>query len=60
MDKAFSEIAVGSVFQFNNVQYTKTNDIRVSCCKVINAHETSNKNNTTYIPPTTIVSTMNG
>lgn len=30
----FNEVAVGEKFKFNNVEYTKIPEVRVSCCKV--------------------------
>ena len=30
----FHELAVGERFKFNNVEYTKIAEVRVSCCKV--------------------------
>jgi len=30
----FHEVAVGDRFKFNNVEYTKIAEVRVSCCKV--------------------------
>ena len=44
MNKPFEQIAVGSKFIHNNKTYTKTDNIRVSCCKSINAIcDTDNK-----------------
>jgi hypothetical protein len=30
----FNELGVGEKFKFNNVEYTKIPEVRISCCKV--------------------------
>lgn len=30
----FHELAVGERFKFNNIEYTKIAEVRISCCKV--------------------------
>lgn len=41
----FGSLAVNSTFVYNGVSYTKTETVRVSCCKSVNAvnAETSNR-----------------
>jgi len=51
MSKPFSEVAVGSVFTYNGIQYTKTADERVSCCKIINAVDVNNPKNRIFFQP---------
>ena len=55
MNKAFETLQVGDRFYLNDREYVKTQDIRVSCCKTINAKEVTNSSNTLYIQPTTMV-----
>lgn len=42
MNKQFKDILVGERFSFNNETYTKIEEERVSCCKVLNALQESN------------------
>jgi hypothetical protein len=30
----FHEVAVGEIFKFNNQEYVKIPEVRVSCCKI--------------------------
>jgi hypothetical protein len=30
----FHEVPVGEKFKYNNIEYTKTEEVRVSCCKI--------------------------
>ena len=41
-EKKFSELNVNDRFFVNGTEYVKTETVRVSCCKSINAHEASN------------------
>lgn len=59
MEKPFSEVAVGTVFTLNGTSYMKTQDVRISCCKTINATASTDSNNRIFVPLTTIV-TING
>lgn len=44
MNKVFKDLNVGEKFSYNNEIYTKVEDERVSCCKVLNAvKETNNE-----------------
>ena len=38
----FSELAVGDKFIANGTEYVKTDTVKVSCCKSVNAKQTSN------------------
>lgn len=38
----FSEVAVGQKFRMNNIEYTKTEAVKVSCCKSLNAVKLEN------------------
>lgn len=42
MIKKFSEIEVGARFFVDNIEYIKTQAVKVSCCVTINAEETNN------------------
>lgn len=39
----FSELSVGQKFKINEVEYTRIEDIKVSCCKKLNAIDNSNQ-----------------
>ena len=55
MNKLFSELAVGDRFTYNNQQYVKVQDVRVSCCRTVNCHVVGNANNKLFIHPSTTV-----
>jgi len=38
----FSEVAVGQKFKWNDAEYTKTEAVKVSCCKSLNAVKLEN------------------
>lgn len=59
MQKTFNEISVGDKFIVNGAEYTKIQEVRVSCCKSINAQATANADNRTYFSQDTLV-TING
>jgi hypothetical protein len=40
--KKFSDIANGTKFTFNGIEYTKIPEERISCCQFYNAVQTSN------------------
>lgn len=55
MEKTLGDIAVGQDFKVNNQEFTKINDIRVNCCKVLNCHVKDDVNNKTFFPNNTVV-----
>jgi hypothetical protein len=57
MNKAFSELKVGDRFTLNAVEYVKTQEVRVSCCRAINCQAVNDTNNKQYVQPSTTVST---
>jgi len=59
MNKNFSELAVGERFTLNGVEYVKTQEVKVSCCRSINCQAISDPNTKTYIQSSTTV-TVNG
>jgi hypothetical protein len=56
VDKTFSEIAVGSQFTVNGIEYVKTDTVRVSCCQSINAHVLNDQNARVFFQDSTTVS----
>jgi hypothetical protein len=55
MTKKFSELAIGERFVLNGVEYIKTQEVRVSCCRSINAQLTNDANNKTFVSGNTVV-----
>ncbi len=55
MNKLFQDLKVGDRFLYNGQEFVKTEDIRVSCCRTINAKASNDNSNTTYIQPGTSV-----
>ena len=41
MEKNFSELSTGTKFSVNGIEYVKTEEVRISCCKVVNAYASS-------------------
>lgn len=46
----FSEVSVGQKFKMNNIVYEKIEQLKVSCCRSINAKRTDN-NETLMVQP---------
>lgn len=55
MNKQFKDLADGEIFKHNSLEYKKIALVKVSCCRSINAEETTNANNRTFIQPLTEV-----
>lgn len=55
MEKQFSELAVGEKFTIGAMEYVKIEDVRVSCCRSINAQLVSDSNQKTFFQPSTVV-----
>lgn len=51
MNKVFTELTDGEVFTFNNAEYRKIAQVKVSCCRSINAEEVNNTSNRVFIIP---------
>lgn len=49
--KQFQDVQVNEEFTFNGVQYKKIDEVRVSCCRCINACLVSDPNNKVQIKP---------
>jgi hypothetical protein len=55
MNKTFGELSQGSRFILNGTEYVKVQEVKVSCCRTVNAELVSDSNNRTYIQPSTVV-----
>lgn len=51
----FKDVAVGSKFFVNEVEYSRVQDTRISCCKTINAIATANPKDRKQLSATTEV-----
>lgn len=51
MNKQFKDLADGEIFKHNNLEYKKIAQVKISCCKSINAEEAANAGNRTFIGP---------
>jgi hypothetical protein len=51
MNKQFKDILEGELFKHNNLEYKKIAAVKVSCCRSINAEDTTNTNNKIFIQP---------
>lgn len=60
MEKEFNLVSVGEKFSVNGIEYSKIPEVRISCCKSINAQATTNSNQRTFFPGNTIVTVNNG
>jgi hypothetical protein len=47
----FKTLSVGQVFTYDNKQYIRVADQKVSCCKILNAAETNNPDTKIMIKP---------
>ena len=55
MNKTFGELSVGDRFTYNNQEFVKKEEVRISCCQTINACATNDSNNRVYIQPSSLV-----
>lgn len=55
MEKKFEELAVGDKFTINNLDYVKTEEVRVSCCRSINCQLVTDANQKAFFPASTVV-----
>lgn len=58
--KPLSEIAVGSTFVHNSTEYKRIEDLRVSCCRVVNCVRVSDGSNEFVAPNTLVEEKVNG
>lgn len=57
LTKTLDQVAVGENFKVNNVEYTKIQEARVSCCRSVNCHVSGDGNQKTFFPGNTVVET---
>lgn len=55
MQKNFSDLPVDSKFTVNGVEYVKVPEIKVSCCRSVNAHVADQPAQRTFFAPGTPV-----
>lgn len=55
MEQKLENVAVGTKFTVNNVEYVKTEEVRVSCCRSINCQVASDANQKAFFPGSTVV-----
>lgn len=55
MEKSFAELKAGDRFTLNGIEYIKTEDVRVSCCRVVNAYSAADASQTMQFAPETRV-----
>jgi hypothetical protein len=51
MIKTFSELENGTKFVYKGTEYEKVAQVKISCCKNINAQSTANAKIRTFIAP---------
>ena len=59
MEKKFGEVSVGDRFTLNGIEYVKTPDVRISCCRSVNCQSMSNPEQKDFISLETVVN-VNG
>lgn len=57
LTKTLDQVVVGETFTVNNVEYTKIQETRISCCRSVNCHVSSDENQRTFFPGNTVVET---
>jgi len=55
MQKTLNDVPVNATFTVNGVEYRKINEVKVSCCRSINAEVVANSANRTFFPGNTLV-----
>jgi hypothetical protein len=55
MEKQFSQLEIGEQFTVNGIEYTKAQEVKISCCKSVNCYASANTNQKTYFPGNTLV-----
>lgn len=51
MNKKFNELKEGAVFKYNGLDYKKVPQVKVSCCRSLNAQEVNNQQNQIFVQP---------
>jgi hypothetical protein len=57
LTKTLDQVAVGENFKVNNIEYTKIQETRVSCCRSVNCHVSNDTKQRTFFPGNTVVET---
>lgn len=55
MNKNFADVKVGDRFTLNGKEYVRIQDVRISCCKSVNAHAVENSGDRIFVQPTVVV-----
>lgn len=55
MQMLLSDVPVNATFVVNGITYKKVTEVKVSCCKSINAEVEGNPSNKTFFPTNTLV-----
>ena len=55
----FTDLKTGDRFSYNGTEYIKIDEVRISCCKLINCQAAQDPNNRIQIPQNAQV-TING
>jgi hypothetical protein len=55
MQTLLNDVPVNANFVVNGITYKKVTEVKVSCCKSINAEVVGNPNNKTFFPGNTLV-----
>lgn len=53
--KEFKDVADGELFKTNNIEYKKIPQVKVSCCRSLNAEQTADANQRIFVQPNTEV-----
>lgn len=51
MIKQFKDLLDGQIFKINELEYKKIPAVKISCCRSINAENTADTNNKTFVQP---------
>lgn len=51
MKQQFHALADGQIFVKDNIQFKKIANVKVSCCRSINAEQVNNTNNRIFVTP---------
>lgn len=55
MQKVLNDVPVNATFTVNGVEYKKINEVKISCCRSVNAEAVANSGNRTFFPGNTLV-----
>lgn len=57
LTKTLDQVAIGETFKINNIEYIKTEEIRISCCRSSNCYVLDDIKQQTFFPGNTVVET---